>query len=66
MSEPTLPGHQAIAQTETGLIEAASSGNLAAVNAAIKAGADLEARGKMAKRPCSPRPTPIASMLHAL
>src|SRR5690606_32874007 len=48
MTEPTLPGHHAAAdaQAETSLLQAAAAGDLAAVNAAIKAGADLEARGK--------------------
>jgi ankyrin repeat protein len=48
MTEATLPGHHAAAhaQAETSLLQAAASGDLAAVKAAIKAGADLEARGK--------------------
>lgn len=45
MTQPTLFENNAIAQVQT-LIEAASSGNLSAVNQAIKAGADLETRGK--------------------
>lgn len=46
MTEPSLPGHQATAYAQTSLIDAASAGNLSAVKEAIKAGANLDARGK--------------------
>ena len=46
MTEPTLPGHHTAARAETSLIQAAAAGDLASVNSAIKAGADLEARGR--------------------